>query len=193
MVVDVGPSMDDVIVIGGGPAGLSTALFTAKNGLETVLFDEDETWMHSAHLFNYLGIDSEDGSAFMEDARAQVDSFGVTRHQETPVTDVAEIDGGFRVETEEAAYQARYVVFATGTDRELPAALGCERSADESVAVDIDMRTSIEGAYAVGGTARDGKWQAIISAGDGAAAALDILSEEAGEPVHDFDTPADAE
>jgi hypothetical protein len=28
--------------------------------------------MHKAHLFNYLGIDSVDGSAFVHDAREQV-------------------------------------------------------------------------------------------------------------------------
>jgi len=62
----------DALVIGGGPAGLSAALFTAKNGLDTVVFDTDGTWMHKAHLFNYLGIDSVDGSAFVHDAREQV-------------------------------------------------------------------------------------------------------------------------
>jgi hypothetical protein len=37
------------------------------------------------------------------------------------------------------------------------------------------------------------EWQAVISAGDGAAAALNILSKEKGENFHDFDTPATAE
>ncbi len=35
--------MKDVLVVGGGPAGLSAALFTVKNGLDTVVFDTDET------------------------------------------------------------------------------------------------------------------------------------------------------
>jgi hypothetical protein len=37
------------------------------------------------------------------------------------------------------------------------------------------------------------EWQAIISAGDGAAAALNVLSKEKGEHFHDFDVPADAD
>jgi len=42
-------STPDVLVVGGGPAGLSAALFTQKNGLETTVFDTDGTWMHKAH------------------------------------------------------------------------------------------------------------------------------------------------
>jgi thioredoxin reductase len=43
--------------------------------------------------------------------------------------------------------------------------------------------------YVVGRLARPNRSQAIISAGAGAAAALDILSREAGEDVHDWDSP----
>jgi hypothetical protein len=37
------------------------------------------------------------------------------------------------------------------------------------------------------------EWQAVISAGDGAAAALNVLTRERGEHFHDFDTPATAD
>jgi thioredoxin reductase (NADPH) len=55
------------------------------------------------------------------------------------------------------------------------------------------METSVEDAYATGAMVRAEEWQAVISAGDGAAAALNILTKEKGEHFHDFDTPADAE
>jgi thioredoxin reductase len=184
--------MTHVAVVGGGPAGLSAALFTAKNGLDTTVFDTDGTWMHKAHLFNYLGIESEDGSAFMEDAREQVDDFGVERKQGEEVTGVSEGDGGFTVTTEDGEYDADYVVLATGADRDLAEGLGAAFD-DDVVDVDVDMETSVADAYATGAMVRDQEWQAIISAGDGAAAALDILSKEEGEHFHDFDTPADAE
>ncbi len=182
----------DVIVIGGGPAGLSAALFARKNGLDTVVFDADATWMHKAHLFNYLGIGSVDGSAFMETARAQVDSFGVERHEAT-VTDVAEgDDGGFVVSTEEGEHAADYVVLATGAKRDLAESLGCAFDGD-LVDVGVTMETSVEDAYATGAMVRAEEWQAVIAAGDGAAAALNILSKEKGERYHDFDVPADAD
>ncbi|MFB6270883.1 MAG: NAD(P)/FAD-dependent oxidoreductase [Halobacterium sp.] len=184
--------MPQVIVVGGGPAGLSAALFTAKNGLDTTVFDTDGTWMHKAHLFNYLGIESEDGSAFVEDAREQVDEFGVDRHQGEEVTGVAQSENGFTVATEDDEYEADYLVLATGADRHLADDLGASFDGDV-VEVDVDMETSVTDAYATGAMVRDQEWQAIISAGDGAAAALDILSKEEGEHFHDFDTPADAE
>ena len=185
--------MTDVAVVGGGAAGLSAALFTAKNGLDTVVFDTDKTWLHKAHLFNYLGIESEDGSAFVEDAREQVDSFGVDRRQGEEVTAVSADGDGFTVETVEGEYGADYVVLATGADRDLAADLGCAFTDEDVVDVDVTMETSVADAYATGAMVRAEEWQAIISAGDGAAAALNILSKEKGEHFHDFDTPADAE
>jgi thioredoxin reductase len=184
--------MTDVAVIGGGAAGLSAALFTAKNGLDTVLFDTDDTWLHSAHLFNYLGIESVDGTEFVETGREQVDSFGVDRHQSEAVTDVTEEGHGFTVVTEDGEYDATYVVLATGTDRDLAEALGCAFTDEGIVDVDVTMETSVDDAYATGAMVRAEEWQAVISAGDGAAAALNVLSEEEGEHFHDFDTPDDA-
>ena len=180
--------MADVAIVGGGPAGLSAGLFAGKNGLETVLFDTDETWMHKAHLFNYLGVGSVGGSEFMATARQQVDDFGVDRHQGEEVTGVAESGDGFTVTTEDGEYEADYVVLATGASRDLAEALGCEFDGD-LVDVGVSMETSVEGAYATGAMVRAEEWQAVISAGDGAAAALNILSAEKGEHYHDFDVP----
>ena len=39
---------------------------------------------------------------------------------------------------------------------------------------------------------RGEEWQAVIAAGDGAAAALNILSKTEDEHFHGFDTPGDA-
>ena len=188
-------SQDDtaatVGIVGGGPAGLSAALFTQKNGLAAHVFDTGGTWMHKAHLFNYLGVGSVDGSAFMETARTQVERFGVDI-EESAVESVTESDGGFQIETESGDTEFDYVVLATGANRDLAESLGCDFDGDV-VDVDVSMETSVAGAYATGAMVRAEEWQAIISAGDGAAAALNILSAEKGEHFHDFDVPADAD
>lgn len=185
--------MTNVAIVGGGPAGLSAALFTRKNGLDAVVFDTDGTWMHKAHLFNYLGIGSVGGSEFLETARQQVDSFGVERRQGEEVTAVEENGDGFTVSTEDDEVDAEYVVLATGANRDLAEDLGCAFDDDGTVAVDITMETSVDDAYATGAMPRAEEWQAAISVGDGAAAALNILSKEKGEHYHDFDVPADAD
>ncbi|ELZ98700.1 FAD-dependent pyridine nucleotide-disulfide oxidoreductase [Haloferax mucosum ATCC BAA-1512] len=184
--------MAHVIVVGGGAAGLSAALFTAKNGLDVDVFDTDETWLHKAHLFNYLGIESKDGTEFVEDAREQVEAFGAALH-EAEVTAVEQSDDGFVVTADGTDHEADYVVLATGANRDLAEELGCDLTEDGVVDVDVTMETSVENVYATGAMVRAEEWQAIISAGDGAAAALNVLTKQKGEHFHDFDTPADAE
>lgn len=182
--------MTDVIVVGGGPAGLSASLFTQKNGLETTVFDTGETWMTEAHLFNYLGIRSIRGDEFMKTARGQVEDRGVTLRDDEAVTGVEQANDGFVVVTDEGEYEANYVVLATGNSIELAEDLGCVVT-DDVVDVDVTMETSVEDVYATGAMVRSGQYEAVISAGDGGAAALHILSKEHGEYYHDFDTPAD--
>jgi thioredoxin reductase (NADPH) len=184
--------MADVTIVGGGPAGLTAGLFLQKNGQEATVFDTDRTWMHKAHLFNYPGIGSVDGTAYLETLRKQVDSFGVTREQGVEVTDVSTAEDGFAVETaDDETHETDYVVLATGANRDPAEALGCAFD-DDIVDVDVTMETSIDDAYATGAMVRAEEWQAVISAGDGAAAALNILTKERGEHFHDFDVPADA-
>lgn len=182
-----------VAIVGGGPAGLSAALFTAKNGLDTLVFDTDSTWVHSAHLSNYLGIESIDGDDFLEIARHQVDTFGADRHQDEEITDIESTDSGFVIESDHGHYDAKYVVLATGQARDLASLLGCEFNENGTVRVDEDSETTVENVYAAGWIARKDKIQVAISVGMGSSAGLDILSKEQGRPFHDFDTPESVE
>lgn len=185
--------MTDVIVIGGGPGGLSAALFTAKNELDTIVFDADDTGLHKAHLFNYLGFRSISGDEFLKLARGQVQDRGADLHVNEAVTEVEETDSDFRVVTENGEYTARYLIFATGqgAPKEGPVQFtdDLEWEMDgETVAVDQSMETSVDGVYATGTMARYANRQAIISAGDGATAAIDILGQEYDdENWHDYD------
>lgn len=177
----------DVAIIGGGPAGLSAALFTAKNGLDTTVFDTDDTAMHSARLFNYLGIERTSGSEFMEVARKQVVDHGANLNSGEEVIDVENTTEGFGLTTTDEEYDATYLVFATGYPCALAGALGCELDRYETVVIDADCETTVENAYAVGETVRVAKIQVAISVGHGATAAVDILSKEYNERFHDYD------
>jgi thioredoxin reductase (NADPH) len=108
------------------------------------------------------------------------------------VTDVEDGGDDFAVMTDDGEYEGSYLVLATGADRTLAEDLGCAMTDDGVVDVGVDMETSVADAYATGAMVRVEEWQAVIAAGDGAAAALNILSKEKGEQFHDFDVPADA-
>ncbi|MCO8267987.1 FAD-dependent oxidoreductase [Haloferax sp. AB510] len=50
------PDSTDVVVVGGGPSGCAAAVFTARYGLDTVVFDRgNAAFRRCAYLENYLG------------------------------------------------------------------------------------------------------------------------------------------
>ncbi len=182
--------MSKVIVVGDGPAGLSAALFMAKNGLDVTVFGQDETAMHYAMLYNYLGIPQITGPDFQVIARKQVASFGAELESKR-VTAIERQEDGFAVSVEDGdVYQGKYVVLAEGKAAKLAKALGLAQF-DKGIETSAYGRTSIEGLYVVGRATHTTRSQAIISAGQGAQTALAILSAEAGKDVNDFDTPPD--
>jgi len=179
----------DVIVVGDGPGGLSAALFLAKSGLHVVVHGQDKTAMHWALLKNYLGLPEIMGSDFQRVAREQVTALGA-RIEASRVEKVAQVAGGFEVTLEDGKTStARFVVLSEGKSPKLAHQLQLASEASGAVKVDINGRTSLAGVYAVGRLARPDRSQAIISAGDGAAAAIDILSTLKGEGVQDWDSP----
>lgn len=177
--------MADVIVVGDGPGGLSAALFLAKNDMDVVVFGQDATLMHKALLLNYLGIPEMTGSDFQKVAREQVAKFGA-QIRDDEVDGAEKTDEGFAVTVGDERLEAKYLVLATGPQSPLAEALGVAKGG-EGLVSDRNGRTEVEGLYVIGWSTRLKKIQAIISAGDGACAALDILSAEAGEDLHDFD------
>lgn len=181
--------MPDVIVIGDGPGGLSAALFLAKNGKDVVVFGQDKTAMHWAMLHNYLGIPQIHGSEFQAIARGQVTDKGGTVRDERVET-VARTSEGFSVTTEGGeTLTATRLVLSEGKSPRLATMLGLKHDPGTGVQTDKHGHSEVEGVYVVGRLARPGRSQAIISAGDGAAAAIDILSREKGENVTDWDSP----
>lgn len=180
--------MAHAIIIGDGPAGLSAALFLAKNGVRTTIFGQGKTNMNHALLHNYLGIRDMLGTDFMILARHQVAHFGAHLKMKA-VTEIEQAEGGFQVKTDDGeAHPADFVILAEGKAAKLATALGLEKN-DAGIVVDRDGRTAIPGLYVVGRATRRTRSQAIISAGEGASAALDILSQVHGKEFNDFDEP----
>ena len=181
--------MPTVIVIGDGPGGLSAALFLAKNKVDVIVFGDDKTAMHYAYLKNYLGLAEITGTDFQTLARAQVIAVGA-RIRPDRIQEISGTAGKFQVTTEnDDRLTAKYLILSEGKGPRLAKMVGLEFDESKGIATDRNAHTSIAGVYVVGRSARPGRSQAIISAGDGASAAIDILSREAGQDILDWDEP----
>ena len=179
--------MATIAIIGDGPAGLSAALFLAKRGEDVHVYGQEESSLHYAYLYNYLGIPAMSGTAFQATAKEQVRQFGATLVDSEVVRIDAE-DQFVVVDASGTSLTADYLILAQGRDASLARALGVDVG-DDGVAVDAVGRTGIDRVYVVGRSVRPGRSQAIISAGDGAKAALDILERITGGVVQDWDSP----
>lgn len=103
---------------------------------------------------------------------------------------IASGDPGFTVRTADGGEDAaEYLVLTEGKHPVLAGTMGLAQDPAGGIVTDRDGRTSVDRICAVGRTARPARSQAIISAGAGAAAALDILARESGQDTQDWDSP----
>lgn len=179
--------MTRVTIVGDGPGGLSAALFLAKNGHDVKVFGQDETAMNHAYLYNYLGIPEVDGTEFQKLAKSQVTARGAEIIEEE-VTSVV-VNGVFTVETASGSHDSDYLILTEGKSPDLARSLALEQDDEGAIVVDQDYQSSMDKVYVVGRSVRPKRSQAIISAGAGAVAALDILAREEGKDIQDWDTP----
>lgn len=179
--------MARVNIVGDGPGGLSAALFLSKNGHEVTVFGQDETAMNFAYLYNYLGIPEIAGTEFQAIARRQVQGFGAKVVDE----EVVSVSAGqpFTVTTPSGDSESDYLILTEGKNPGLARSLGVEEDEGGAISVDVNYMSSIDRLYVVGRSVRPSRSQAIISAGAGAVAALDILAREEGKDIQDWDTP----
>ncbi len=188
----------DVVVVGGGPAGCSAGIYTARYGLDTVVFDRGTSSLQRcAYLENYLGfpagIDIETFSELMHD---HAETAGCTVVSELVDTVERGADGGFVVETDGATVTSTYVIAATRYGGEYLRPLdgdamfethehgGEEHEHFDGDYADADGKTPVDGLY-VASPSGERDAQALVAAGQGAHVARTLLSDyrrEAGYP-----------
>ncbi|MGI5372167.1 FAD-dependent oxidoreductase [Streptomyces iakyrus] len=121
----------DLVVIGGGPAGLGAAVYGASEGLRTVLVERSATGGQagqSSRIENYLGFpDGVSGAQLTDRARRQAAKFGAEILTAREVT-ALEVNGAARVVrfSDGSAVAAHSVILATGVSYRQLAAPGCE-------------------------------------------------------------------
>jgi thioredoxin reductase (NADPH) len=170
----------DLVVVGGGPAGLSASVYAAAGGLSTVLLDAVALGGQAAtsgRIENYLGFPAGiSGAELAERAQIQARKFGVDVRVPQRAVALAE-RGGFHVVglEDESELLARSVVLALGVHyRRLPVAeIARYEGVGVAYAVDVARQQlgSDEGAVVVGGANSAGQ-AALTLAEEGHAVSL---------------------
>lgn len=110
----------DLIVIGGGPAGLTAALYTAREGIETLVIERAAIGGQAATtqwLDNVPGFsEGISGADFSAQLRAQAERFGVEFLQAQNVTNLHTHENYHHVKTGDGSqYTANTVLIASGS------------------------------------------------------------------------------
>lgn len=184
--------MYDVVIIGAGPAGASAALFTAKAGKKTLVLDNDQSVTRRAWLDNHYGAPEISGPDLIAVGKKQAEKFGA-EFKEAKVTKLSAQDGGVKIETEGGdTYQAAHVIAATGMFADLLEASGIKTKPGTEPRIktiadcDADGKTNVPNVWAAG-TIAGVSMHTIITAGDGAKVAINVISELNGERYVDHD------
>jgi hypothetical protein len=196
----------DVAVVGGGPTGCSAAVFTAREGLDTVLFDCGRSSLQlCAYLENYLGFPAgidietlydlfhaharETGVTIVPKFVASVEDADAGGNDTTTVEEAA-TDEGFLVHPQDGEpITTRRVIAATRYDGEYLRGLDDEEAMFDSHEhggeteqffdreyADADGTTPVEGLY-VASPHREADMQAIVAAGRGARVARQVITD----------------
>lgn len=109
----------DVIILGGGIAGMTAAIYTARANLSTVIIDTMICGglVNSTHLIeNFPSYVSLHGMELMERVHEQVLSLGVETDQMAEITSLDLTTDVKTVETEEYVYTGKAIILATGRE-----------------------------------------------------------------------------
>lgn len=114
----------DIIVVGGGVAGLSSALFIARQGSDVLVLSQDLGGQLNLipRLENYPGIILTSGELLARTLEQQVLTFGGKIRYER-VERVDAVDDGFRIVSNEREYTCKALILALG---KVPRELGVE-------------------------------------------------------------------
>lgn len=161
--------MHDLIIIGGGPAGLTAALYALRADKSALILEAGGFGgqiTHSPKIENYPGFEQISGNELADKMVSQVLMQGADVEL-TRVTGIEKTDAGFTVHTEDGDYEGKTVVIATGAKHRQ---LGIEGE-NELVGEGISYCAVCDGAFC------KGQRVAVIGGGNSALQEAVLLSE----------------
>jgi len=167
----------DVIVVGGGPAGMTAALYALRNGKSALVIEKTGFGgqiTHSPKVENYPGTLSMSGNEFAEKMLDQILAQGAQIEFETvSAVEVAD-DNNWIVKTEEeGTYEGRTVILATGVKHRM---LGLEGE-EELVGEGISFCAVCDGDF------YSGKTVCVAGGGNSALQEAILLAEKCREVI----------
>ena len=109
--------MDDVAIIGSGPAGYTAGIYAGRANLQPILFEGLESGgqlMLTTDVENYPGfVDGIMGPELMQVFKGQAERFGTTIKTEI-IDSIENIDGGFKLKSSKGEYEFKTVIIASG-------------------------------------------------------------------------------
>ena len=109
--------MYDIIIIGAGAAGMTSALYALRNGKKVLVLEGESLGGQiatSPRLENFPSIKEISGEAFADNLYEQIDALGAEVEIEKAVRIEKKAEGDFVVHTEYGQYEGRSVIIAAG-------------------------------------------------------------------------------
>ncbi len=113
----MGGAMYELIIIGGGPAGMTAAVYAARKRIDTLLLSKDfgGQVITTAGIENYMGYQYIEGFELTQKFEEQVKQFPIEQKIGQEVVALSRLDTGFEVRIDkDEGYQAKAVIIATG-------------------------------------------------------------------------------
>ena len=107
----------DCIILGGGPAGLSSALYCARGNLDCAIIDISSIGgapVNYCEIENYLGFDKIKGFELCEKFENHINNFNITKLEYEEITKVDLKSNIKTITTKNSTYRAKTVIIATG-------------------------------------------------------------------------------
>ncbi|HEX7320596.1 MAG TPA: FAD-dependent oxidoreductase [bacterium] len=109
----------DMIIVGGGPAALSAAVYAARKELDVLLVADElgGQIINTAVIENYLGLPGISGKELAEQFQFHAEQFPIAEKIGSPASKVSEIDGIFTVNTaDEQSFTGHTVIYCAGKE-----------------------------------------------------------------------------
>jgi thioredoxin reductase (NADPH) len=124
----------DVLVVGGGPAGLSAAIYAGRALRSVLVVDTVQgRWNHNQINENYLGFPRGISARKLRfNGKKQAEKFGAV-FAEDAVQSIKRVKGIFKAKGMHATYAARSVILCTGVKDHFPSFQGAEKYVGRSL------------------------------------------------------------